>query len=325
MHDGFLQCIRNEPDEDAHRLVYADFLDEHGDSPRAEFIRIQVRLARGEVPAEDIPALRRREHELLLAHEPEWTAPLHRIVQRVRFVRGFVERVTLLAEGFVRRGKELFRLTPARHVILTEPANHLQAIARSPWLASVATLEFRTFGGALYNLVLSPHLTRLSGLIMRFSPIDDTDAALLGHFEVLAGLTLLDLYGTAIGGGLRSLTHSQHLSGVQTLVLNGNEHLDEAVVWVFSDPEIRMTRLTTLGLGFTRLGDAGARTLASAPHLASLRTLDVKNCGIGPDGARALVDSPSLQGLTLLDLRGNELSPSLRRRLQARLGNRVKV
>jgi uncharacterized protein (TIGR02996 family) len=39
MHEGFLDRIRAEPDQDVHRLVYADFLDEHGDSDRAEFIR----------------------------------------------------------------------------------------------------------------------------------------------------------------------------------------------------------------------------------------------------------------------------------------------
>ena len=87
MHEGFLQRIRMEPDEDVHRLVYADFLDEHGDADRAEFIRLQIRLARGETPPEDMPALRHRERRLLLAHELEWTAPLHGIVQRARFVR----------------------------------------------------------------------------------------------------------------------------------------------------------------------------------------------------------------------------------------------
>jgi len=30
-HDGFLRAIREPPDDDTHRLVYADWLDEHGD------------------------------------------------------------------------------------------------------------------------------------------------------------------------------------------------------------------------------------------------------------------------------------------------------
>lgn len=45
---AFLAAIRNAPDDDAPRLVYADWLDDHDDSERAEFIRVQVKLARTE-------------------------------------------------------------------------------------------------------------------------------------------------------------------------------------------------------------------------------------------------------------------------------------
>jgi uncharacterized protein (TIGR02996 family) len=38
-HDGFLQAIVENPDDDTPRLVYADWLDEHGDPARTEFIR----------------------------------------------------------------------------------------------------------------------------------------------------------------------------------------------------------------------------------------------------------------------------------------------
>src|SRR5262245_2593359 len=44
--EGFLAAIRAAPDDDTPRLVYADWLDEHGDPDRAEFIRVQVELAR---------------------------------------------------------------------------------------------------------------------------------------------------------------------------------------------------------------------------------------------------------------------------------------
>ena len=42
---AFLRTILADPDDDAPRLIYADWLDENGDSDRAEFIRLQVRLA----------------------------------------------------------------------------------------------------------------------------------------------------------------------------------------------------------------------------------------------------------------------------------------
>lgn len=43
---AFLEAICREPAEDVHRLVFADWLDEHGEPERAEFIRVQCELAR---------------------------------------------------------------------------------------------------------------------------------------------------------------------------------------------------------------------------------------------------------------------------------------
>jgi uncharacterized protein (TIGR02996 family) len=45
---AFVAAIIADPDDDALRLVYADFLEQHGDAAdlaRAEFVRVQVTLA----------------------------------------------------------------------------------------------------------------------------------------------------------------------------------------------------------------------------------------------------------------------------------------
>ena len=39
------QAIFDEPNEDAHRLAYADWLEQNGQAERAEFIRTQVEIA----------------------------------------------------------------------------------------------------------------------------------------------------------------------------------------------------------------------------------------------------------------------------------------
>ena len=46
MRDAFLQDIRENSEDDAPRLVFADWLDDNGDPQRAEFIRVQCALAR---------------------------------------------------------------------------------------------------------------------------------------------------------------------------------------------------------------------------------------------------------------------------------------
>ena len=51
MEDAFLQTILESPDDDAPRLVFADWLDEHGNGEQAEFIRVQIELAGGPIAA----------------------------------------------------------------------------------------------------------------------------------------------------------------------------------------------------------------------------------------------------------------------------------
>ena len=43
--DAFHDALRDDPADVATRLVYADWLDDHGDAARAEFVRLQVRLS----------------------------------------------------------------------------------------------------------------------------------------------------------------------------------------------------------------------------------------------------------------------------------------
>lgn len=43
--DQLLRRILDDPADDGARLVYADWLDEHGENERAEFIRVEIELA----------------------------------------------------------------------------------------------------------------------------------------------------------------------------------------------------------------------------------------------------------------------------------------
>src|SRR5262245_17812978 len=83
--DAFLAAIRAAPADDAPRLVYADWLDDHGQPERAEFIRVQCELAR-----RDDPALRAREAELLARHHDDFAGPLAAPHLRFQFQRGFI-------------------------------------------------------------------------------------------------------------------------------------------------------------------------------------------------------------------------------------------
>jgi uncharacterized protein (TIGR02996 family) len=62
--------------------------------------------------------------------------------------------------------------------------------------------------------------------------------------------------------------------------------------------------------GNSEFGDAGARALASSPHLTRLRSLELGDTDIGPEGFRALVQAPPLRHLTSLKLTGFDCTTS---------------
>jgi uncharacterized protein (TIGR02996 family) len=75
--DGFLQAIREDPADDAVRLVYADWLEERDDL-RSEYLRIECRLAKLP-PGDEGAALLARLREIGEVIRPEWLASVSRL------------------------------------------------------------------------------------------------------------------------------------------------------------------------------------------------------------------------------------------------------
>src|SRR5258707_731391 len=95
--DAFLQAIIDRPDDDAPRLIYADWLDERGD-PRGEFIRVQCALAGMDEYDPRRWDLMARERELLSRYAPEWLGATIATLPGWRFRRGFLEWVEIRSE-----------------------------------------------------------------------------------------------------------------------------------------------------------------------------------------------------------------------------------
>src|SRR5215468_8406464 len=94
-YEPFLETILENADDNAPRLVYADWLEEQGD-PRGEFIRLQCELARLEDDDGRAGELRDRETSLLNLHGEKWREEIPEWARaKCEFRRGFVEEVTL--------------------------------------------------------------------------------------------------------------------------------------------------------------------------------------------------------------------------------------
>ena len=146
MTDGeaLIRSVLANPADDAPRLVYADWLDERGRAADAEFIRVQIELARlgfdgafhvdsqGRLQRMPAHIERHQERQLELwmggAGRPElpaelanWPMTIHPMRgQSRRIRRGFVERVASFAGIFLEVVAGLFRHQPVAHVALVD-------------------------------------------------------------------------------------------------------------------------------------------------------------------------------------------------------------
>src|SRR5688500_7506010 len=70
--EALLRAIIETPDDDAPRLVYADWLDEHGQPDQAEFIRLQCERNRHPQSDDHWKELGARCAQLLSANGHRW-------------------------------------------------------------------------------------------------------------------------------------------------------------------------------------------------------------------------------------------------------------
>jgi uncharacterized protein (TIGR02996 family) len=307
---ALLKAVCDQPDDDTPRLVYADWLTEHDQPERAEFIRVQCALAHIEGDDPRRPALARREAELLAAHQPEWTQSLPNRVHDPVLRRGFVTCVNLSSQDILtRRGAALFVAHPITSVWLSGEERGLRAVTRSPHLSRVRDLgvfdahaeglvavlksQFATGLRGLYlqgtsrlgrysrfgdylPLIDGPHAGGLTRLGLTFAGVNADEVKRFARLPLLSNLTELTLFSRAVGDtAVRVLAGTRAAAGLRILRLRAD-----------------------------RLTDAGARHLAESPHLGNLRRLTLFAARkVTADGFAALAASPHLWNLTDLDLR----------------------
>ncbi len=296
-----MHAVLANPEDDTPRMICADWLEEHGDEARGQFIRAQCELAR-------LPAWDRRRQELAwladdlrARHGARWRAELPALegIRWGEFDRGFVSTVrvedaeTLYRhDGAVAAAAPVYRVELPRLVVgaPVRPKGSLR------WMRAVRfvgygdhrqrpdpgffrgvevleLLNFPQYGGLGY-----PQDGPLNWVVANTDP---------------AVLTTLKVEGTHVVGrsfarGLAALPQARRL----TRLALGTRFVDYNTGY-FEDPT---------------LGPEGAADLAGSSHLASLTALDLGRQRIGDAGLDALLSSPSLRGLRELELRFNEIA-----------------
>jgi uncharacterized protein (TIGR02996 family) len=345
--EPFLQRIRAFPDDDAPRLVFADWLDEQGGTgpARAAVIRGQHPQAPRADPA-PAPAERRAAGQKLRAgHGAAGGAPFRGCCSAIEFRRGFVEEVRIGAIQFLRHAHELFAAGPVRRLDLLDAGSHLGLVMRSPYLGRLAglTVYAQHLREPLAQAVARcPHLGGLTALALGRNRLTDAAADLLAGAAVLSKLEALDLSENEMTeSGARAVAASPHLAGLRRLDLRQNpvgpggaeavadrlanlEWLNLAGCGV-GGPRLHglaraagLLRVAALDLSGNGLDAAGLKALlAPAEGAARVRDLDLSRNDLGESGARVLAGSPALAGLRSLKLTGCGLTDDAVRALAA--------
>jgi uncharacterized protein (TIGR02996 family) len=310
--EGLLQEIQDHPEDNALRLILADWLDDHGVPDSAELIRLQVERAR--FP----PASLEYQHDQVQPTPRERRlADSHRRYLGVEddFDRGLV-RMALTPEGDWMTSRE--RCLRQGWVQCLQLQNlyrvDLAALAGCPLLGCVRHLEVSEPGASLTasqtaTLLDSPHLSSLRRLQLAVSPCDNQMVTALAACRRMPHLVHLQLHRLAfVAPGVEAAPPGEEgygrlfaalgLARLKRLVLSGQgiEHL-------VCQPDL--AGLEGLEL---RLFDVAAvwRALADASHLANLRHLVISDDWTSVEAfnerVRILAGSSHLRHLQVLGL-----------------------
>lgn len=262
---AFLEDIKENPDDDTPRLIFADWLEER-DDPRGSLIRVQCELASTSYFDERRKELKKHETEVMGQVARMWPDPLSSLIDQYEYQRG------LLWVG-CSAGKLV--AAPVDEVIHDEAWAWVEGLVL--WKIQPAHL------GPLAN---SPLLRRILTLNLYGNRIGQAGAQALARSPWLGFLTTLRLGNNFIGaGGAEALASSEAMPRLRELYLPGNSLGDEGVEILAASPAMR--NLRRLNLANNVITRRGARALAASSILTNLERLDVRDNSIR-DGLQLL-------------------------------------
>ncbi len=238
-HDerDFLNTISECPEDDTARLVFADWLSENGAADRAEFIRVQIELARTppitEADERRRKALIERHDALLNVHGDEWLAPFAPFARRGSFSRGFVQSVRVPASAFLQYAERWMELTPLTHLEITPGSIHaisnvrwIEPLLASRWMRRLESLDLesqRLTPATLAALTEHDGLPRLRQLLLGWNDLRSEGATALAKMPQLQQLEELDLRSNGITDvGARAIAESLQLQRLTELHISRN-------------------------------------------------------------------------------------------------------
>jgi uncharacterized protein (TIGR02996 family) len=336
VREAFERALQENPDDIAGWCAFADWLQEQGD-PRGEFMAVQIALEDEGRRDGERRALKRREKELLAAHERDWlgelapfvldAAPLYADLRRIdaEFTRGWLTGLVCRALS-VNEARALARTPEARmltRLLISKPAYENAGETPEGYNDSYyqpgpdVPADIDEFDApSLHALTHVPHLTNLRVFGYGDGPTapDDTGEEYgqchangpIVH-QLVARMRRLEelyLYAHAVD------TEALFALSLPRLHVLHIDHLSSYPLPVLAANR-SLGQLTHLSChphaqepddteAYIRLDDL--RAVCRSPHLRNLSHLRLRLTDFGDEGADEVIASGLLKRLRVLDL-----------------------
>jgi uncharacterized protein (TIGR02996 family) len=304
---ALLAAIRDNPEDDTIRLVYADWLEEYGQANRAEFIPVQIELTR--LPqwwcSPDLHTRRQElylhERELIQAHGRAW-------VDGVRVQELLISPCTVtFRRGFPEQGYfDIGYLRASAAGVLTHPLlrdlcitgiddNTLAELLTFPWLAELRGLA-PCRGNAWYDLPAQdwnrladcPHLSRLESLSLGgLGVLNREGAARVANNLALEGVRKLGFMEQPGARAVSALLGGCAFRSLTKLEVNDYGYPTPPAIPDLSENP-RLARLEYLSLRGYSVDRAGAEAITTAAFWPTLRELTFGEGTLEPEALEVL-------------------------------------
>lgn len=257
---AFIERIRADHHHDLPRLIYADWLEEQGDTSQADFIRVQCANARttDDPPSFELAKLRNYEAELSTVSD-KWAENIRPFVEGYAFNRGLLEAVTVKPIQLAKLPEAIFAEYPLRRFRLMNlrecPKNlgqsrHLRHIGELDLSGTIISAEFAN------TLARAKHLRNLELIDLSVATFTENEARTLFCSPVAQQLSEIRLWAVpaTISSAVNALFESQFMDNLRVLDIRDNQATPGLLARLFQG-FAQLPKLREVHLGRNQLGN----------------------------------------------------------------------
>jgi uncharacterized protein (TIGR02996 family) len=313
---AFIEHIRDNFDDDAPRLVYADWLEEQGQIDKAQFIRLDCERARFD--SEDLRWLEWYEKGMYLrkGYPNRWFDPLPAFaLDNADFFfsteRGFVDYLSLIRDQIPEDLDDLLQFAPLLHKLQLQDSSDevIERLSDWPGLSRISEFDLRSFSqrAPAKGLFSSPFLTKIKALVGYDLAMEMSDIEALTRSKACQHLQRLSLMKCRIDPEMSCvLVRWPGIGNVKDLTLSWNQINDQTI------SDLANSRfpiqVEELNIGSNPISIAGIDALVASRHFRSLRFLSVDTLRLGPSLPEVLATWPALRSIRSLWIGDNQIT-----------------